>query len=80
MPGRGAYVSLEPEEVQQAWDKKILDRVLETTLTDEFYQELLDYVTHQKARKVIWKMNTVNRQKAMNLIGLAMRAGKTNHG
>ena len=22
MPGRGAYVSLEPDEVQQAWDKK----------------------------------------------------------
>ncbi|WP_271022221.1 RNase P modulator RnpM [Enterococcus faecium] len=54
MPGRGAYVSLEPEEVQQAWDKKIPDRVLETTLTDEFYQELLDYVTHQKARKELF--------------------------
>ena len=54
MPGRGAYVLLEPEEVQQAWDKKILDRVLETTLTDEFYQELLDYVTHQKARKELF--------------------------
>lgn len=54
MPGRGAYVSLEPEEVQQAWDKKIFDRVLETTLTDEFYQELLDYVTHQKARKELF--------------------------
>ena len=54
MPGRGAYVSLEPAEVQQAWDKKILDRVLETTLTDEFYQELLDYVTHQKARKELF--------------------------
>ncbi|MDH2723264.1 RNase P modulator RnpM [Enterococcus faecium] len=54
MPGRGAYVSLESEEVQQAWDKKILDRVLETTLTDEFYQELLDYVTHQKARKELF--------------------------
>lgn len=54
MPGRGAYVSLEPEGVQQAWDKKILDRVLETTLTDEFYQELLDYVTHQKARKELF--------------------------
>ena len=54
MPGRGAYVSLEPEEVQQAWDKKILDRVLEKTLTDEFYQELLDYVTHQKARKELF--------------------------
>lgn len=33
---------------------KILDRVLETTLTDEFYQELLDYVTHQKARKELF--------------------------
>lgn len=41
MPGRGAYVSLEPEEVQQAWDKKILDRVLETTLTDEFIKNFL---------------------------------------
>ena len=54
MPGRGAYVSLEPAEVQQAWDKKILDRALETTLTDEFYQELLDYVTYQKARKELF--------------------------
>ena len=54
MPGRGAYVSLKPAEVQQAWDKKILDRALETTLTDEFYQELLDYVTHQKARKELF--------------------------
>ena len=54
MPGRGAYVSLEPAEVQQAWDKKILDRALETTLTDEFYQELLDYVTPQKARKELF--------------------------
>ena len=54
MPGRGAYVSLEPEEVRQAWDKKILDRVLETTLTDEFYQELLDYETNKKARKELF--------------------------
>ncbi|MGM0256994.1 hypothetical protein IGK67_001692 [Enterococcus sp. AZ093] len=54
MPGRGAYVSLEPEEVQQAWDKHLLDRVLEAKLTDEFYQELLDYVTHQKARKELF--------------------------
>lgn len=54
MPGRGAYVSLEPEEVQQAWDKHLLDRILEAKLTDEFYQELLDYVTHQKARKELF--------------------------
>ncbi|NGW68569.1 YlxR family protein, partial [Staphylococcus aureus] len=54
LPGRGAYVDLDPADVQKAWDKKILDRVLETTLTDEFYQELLDYVTHQKARKELF--------------------------
>lgn len=53
MPGRGAYVSLEPEEVQQAWDKNSRSST-ETTLTDEFYQELLDYVTHQKARKELF--------------------------
>ncbi len=54
MPGRGAYVAIEPAEVQKAWDKKILDRVLETPLTDAFYQELLDYVTHQKARRELF--------------------------
>lgn len=53
-PGRGAYLALEPKEAQTAWDKKILDRVLETKITDEFYQELLDYVTHQKARKELF--------------------------
>lgn len=54
MPGRGAYVAIEPDEVQAAWDKKILDRVLETTLDDAFYQELLEYVTHQKARRELF--------------------------
>jgi hypothetical protein len=28
--------------------------VLEAKLTDEFYQELLDYVTHQKARRELF--------------------------
>ncbi len=51
MPGRGAYVSIEPAVVQKAWDKQILNRVLDASLTDQFYQELLDYVTHQKARQ-----------------------------
>lgn len=54
MPGRGAYVALEPEEVEEAWKKRILDRALETTLTDAFYQELFDYVEHQKARKELF--------------------------
>ncbi len=50
LPGRGAYVSIEPEVVQKAWDNKTLDKVFGTTLDDEFYQQLLDYVAHQKAR------------------------------
>lgn len=54
MPGRGAYIAIEPEDAQLAWDKRILDRVLETKLSDEFYQELLDYVTHQKARRELF--------------------------
>ena len=54
MPGRGAYIAIEPEEAQLAWDKRILDRVLQTKLSDEFYQELLDYVTHQKARRELF--------------------------
>lgn len=54
MPGRGAYLAIEPQEAQLAWDKRILDRVLETQLTDEFYQELLDYVIHQKARRELF--------------------------
>lgn len=53
-PGRGAYIAIEPSEAQLAWDKRILDRVLEAKLTDEFYQELLEYVTHQKARRELF--------------------------
>lgn len=54
MPGRGAYLSMEPEVVQKSWDQNILDRVLNDKLTDEFYQELLDYVSHQKARRELF--------------------------
>lgn len=54
LSGRGAYLSMEPDVVQLGWDNRTLDRVLETKLTDEFYQELLDYVTHQKARRELF--------------------------
>jgi predicted RNA-binding protein YlxR (DUF448 family) len=53
-PGRGAYIALEPKEVEDSRKKKILDRALETTLSDEFYDEVLAYVTHQKARKELF--------------------------
>jgi predicted RNA-binding protein YlxR (DUF448 family) len=53
-PGRGAYIALEPKEVEDSRKKKILDRALDATLSDEFYDELLEYVTHQKARKELF--------------------------
>ncbi|MBA1435027.1 YlxR family protein [Lactobacillus bombi] len=49
-PGRGAYVGLNPDDVKQAAAKHTLDKVLQTKLSDEFYQELYEYVDHQKAR------------------------------
>lgn len=53
MNGRGAYISLEPELVKKAWKQHILDKHLEMTISDEFYQELYDYVEHQKARSLL---------------------------
>ena len=54
MPGRGAYISIEPVIVKKAWDKKVLDRTFETTISDDFYSDLLAYVEHQKARQELF--------------------------
>lgn len=51
--GRGAYVSLEPELVEKAKKNKLFERQFETAVSDDFYQELYDYVDHQKARSQI---------------------------
>lgn len=50
MNGRGAYVSLSEDAVKMAHEKKVLDQVLDTTLDDDFYEELLSYVRHRIAR------------------------------
>lgn len=49
--GRGAYIALEPELAHQAQAKNIFNRVFEMEIPQEFYQELYDYLDHQKARK-----------------------------
>lgn len=54
MPGRGAYIAMEPEEAELAWKKRIFDKKFGVTLSDEFYQELLDYIKHQKARRELF--------------------------
>lgn len=53
-PGRGAYVSLNPEAINDAKAKKVLDKSLGTKVPDAFYEELFAYVDHQKARKELF--------------------------
>ncbi|MGX7029998.1 RNase P modulator RnpM [Vagococcus zengguangii] len=54
MPGRGAYVSIEPEVAKKAQKNDTLSKILDVKISDEFYQELIDYVTHQKARQELF--------------------------
>lgn len=55
--GRGAYVSLDPDVIQVAKDKDVLSGVLKTNLSEEFYDELIDYVNYRIARLEIMKQN-----------------------
>ncbi|KRK58735.1 nucleic-acid-binding protein implicated in transcription termination [Fructilactobacillus fructivorans] len=49
--GRGAYVKIDVETAKRAKQDKILDQVFEVTLTDDFYDKLIDYVDHKQARQ-----------------------------
>ncbi len=51
--GRGAYISLEPELVKKAQTQKLIERQFEMEVSDTFYQELYEYVEHQKARSLL---------------------------
>ncbi|APX72634.1 DNA-binding protein [Companilactobacillus allii] len=48
--GRGAYVGLDPDAVKEAKSKKVLDKVFSHSVPEEFYDELFEFVDHQKAR------------------------------
>lgn len=48
--GRGAYVSIDPELVAEGKKKDALSRALNAKVTDEFYDELIEYVDYAKAR------------------------------
>lgn len=49
--GRGAYIAIKNEEALQAKQKRVFDRVFQTSISDEFYDELIGYVDHQIERK-----------------------------
>jgi Predicted nucleic-acid-binding protein implicated in transcription termination len=42
--GKGAYISKSLEALNIARNKKVLDRALETTIPDEIYQEIENYI------------------------------------
>ncbi|KRM57217.1 RNase P modulator RnpM [Secundilactobacillus malefermentans] len=52
--GRGAYVSLNVEVAKQAKQKRTFDKVFEVSIRDSFYDELIEYVDHQQARKELF--------------------------
>ncbi|MGX4645131.1 MULTISPECIES: RNase P modulator RnpM [Holzapfeliella] len=56
-PGRGAYVSLKPDNIQVAKDKQVLNQSLKIKVDDSFYDELFEYVEHQKARQELFGDN-----------------------
>ena len=52
--GLGADITLEPTLVEKAWKNRLFEKQLEIEIPDAFYEELLAYVEHQKARKELF--------------------------
>ena len=50
-PGRGAYIAIKNDEALQAKQRRVFDRVFQTTIADNFYDELILYVDHQVERE-----------------------------
>lgn len=48
--GRGAYVSVEPNLIEDGKKRDVLSRALNAKVPAEFYDELLEYVEYSKAR------------------------------
>lgn len=53
-PGRGAYVSLRPEDIETAKKRQIIEKALKTKVPADFYDELYAYVDHKKAREELF--------------------------
>lgn len=52
--GRGAYVALNPEAVQDAKQKHVLESAFSVKVDPKFYDDLYEYVDHQKARRELF--------------------------
>lgn len=49
--GRGAYVALDLDIAKTAKDKKSFDQAFGEKISDEFYDEVIEYVDYQLARR-----------------------------
>ncbi|KRL99416.1 hypothetical protein FD50_GL000111 [Liquorilactobacillus satsumensis DSM 16230 = JCM 12392] len=52
--GRGAYLSLEVAAAKQAQSERVFDQAFGIKIPAEFYEELVQYVDHQAARKELF--------------------------
>lgn len=53
-PGRGAYIAINVATAKQAKAKKTFDQAFGVKIEDEFYDELIQYVDHQQARRELF--------------------------
>ena len=53
--GRGAYISINVEIARKAKAEHTFEKVFSTTLDDNFYDDLIAYVDHNKARKELFE-------------------------
>lgn len=54
-PGRGAYVSIDVAVVKKAREKRTFDQAFDLKIDDAFYDELVEYVDHQQARRELFE-------------------------
>lgn len=48
--GRGAYIALDVDVAKKAKEQNSFESILKVKVPEEFYDELIAYVEHQKAR------------------------------
>lgn len=53
--GRGAYISLNVEIAKRAQKERTFDKVFETKVDSQFYDDLVAYVDHQQARRELFE-------------------------
>jgi predicted RNA-binding protein YlxR (DUF448 family) len=49
--GRGAYIRLDVDSANTLKTRKLLNKEFDLDVSDDFYQEIIDYVTYQISRK-----------------------------